>query len=262
MIEINNLHKSFGQKKVLDGVTLTIPDGETMCIIGKSGCGKSVLLKHIVGLLTPDQGFVNVDGKTVANLSYKEIFDLRLKMGFVFQGSALFDSSTVYENVVIGLYEHGQRDEKKLEQEAIRVLSAVGLLPEINGASTSEFDKEWSILKNKKPSDLSGGMKKRVGVARALVGQPSYIFYDEPTTGLHFADVENLLKALFQLRDQGNTILVIEHQLDVIKMADYLIDLGPEGGDGGGRVVATGTPEEVAAQPDSYTGLSLKKVIS
>ena len=247
MIEINNLHKSFGQKKVLDGVTLTIPDGETMCIIGKSGCGKSVLLKHIVGLLTPDQGFVNVDGKTVANLSYKEIFDLRLKMGFVFQGSALFDSSTVYANVVIGLYEHGQRDEKKLEQEAIRVLSAVGLLPEINGASTSEFDKEWSILKNKKPSDLSGGMKKRVGVARALVGQPSYIFYDEPTTGLDPVTSEQIDGLIAHLSRKLNvTSLVITHDMfSVFRIANTVGMLD------NGKVHFTGTPEDMKLSNDS-----------
>jgi phospholipid/cholesterol/gamma-HCH transport system ATP-binding protein len=130
MIEINNLYKSFGQKNVLNGVSMNIPNGSTMCIIGRSGCGKSVLLKHIVGLLEPDNGSVKVDDKEISFLSNSELFELRRRIGFVFQGSALFDSYNVFENIVIGLYEHGLRDNGKLEEEAIRVLSAVGLLPE------------------------------------------------------------------------------------------------------------------------------------
>ncbi|HOK15181.1 MAG TPA: ATP-binding cassette domain-containing protein, partial [Candidatus Kapabacteria bacterium] len=183
MININNIHKSFGPKTVLRGINIDIPDNDILCIIGKSGCGKSVLIKIIVGLLEPDLGTVSIDGNIVSQLDRKSLYKLRRKFGFVFQSAALFDSLTVFENIVLGLYEHGQRDIYYLEQEAIRVLKAVGLLPQTDENDAS-FINEWKILKDKLPSDLSGGMKKRVGVARALVGNPEYIFYDEPTTGL------------------------------------------------------------------------------
>jgi len=220
MIEIKNLHKSFGEKPVLNGVNLTIPNGSAKCIIGKSGCGKSVLLKHIVGLLEPDKGDVFVDGKKVSELDNGELFELRKQIGFVFQGSALFDSLNVYENVVLGLYEHGKRDDKMLEQEAIRVISAVGLLPE--NSANNDFDKEWQILKHKKPADLSGGMRKRVGVARALVGNPKYIFYDEPTTGLDPVNSEQIDDLIADLSKKLNvTSIVITHDMfSVFKIAD------------------------------------------
>mgnify|MGYP005855482427 CR=1 FL=1 len=222
MIQIRNLHKSFGEKKVLKGVSLTIPDGSAKCIIGKSGCGKSVLLKHIVGLLEPDEGEVLVDGKKVQDMENGEIFEIRKQMGFVFQGSALFDSLNVFENVILGLYEHGSRDEIFLENEAIRVLTAVGLLPEINGDSKEDFEKEWQILKVKKPADLSGGMRKRVGVARALVGNPNYIFYDEPTTGLDPVTSEQIDRLIAKLSKKLKvTSIVITHDMfSVFRIAD------------------------------------------
>ena len=222
MIQIQKLCKSFGSKIVLQGVDLTISDGATMCIIGKSGCGKSVLLKHIVGLLEADSGQVIFDGKEIGKLSQNEIFDLRTKVGYVFQGSALFDSMNVYENVVIGLFEHGQRDETKLSSEAIRVLSAVGLLPDIDDFNTEFFRNEWNVLKYKKPSDLSGGMRKRVGVARALAGNPKYVFYDEPTTGLDPVTSEQIDDLIFQLAQKFRvTSLVITHDMfSVLKIAD------------------------------------------
>jgi phospholipid/cholesterol/gamma-HCH transport system ATP-binding protein len=222
VIEIKNLHKSFGLNKVLDGVSLTIPDGSTTCIIGKSGCGKSVLLKHIVGLLEPDEGEVLVDSKRVQDLTNGDLFDMRQQMGFVFQGAALFDSLTVFENVVIGLYEHGNRDFNILEKEAVRTLSAVGLLPEIN--NSDDFDKEWAILKYKKPSDLSGGMRKRVGVARALVGSPRYIFYDEPTTGLDPVTSEQIDLLIDRLAKKLSvTSIIITHDMfSVFRIADNI----------------------------------------
>lgn len=222
MIKIRNLYKSFGEKTVLKGVSLTIPDGSAKCIIGKSGCGKSVLLKHIVGLLEPDEGEVLVDGKRVQDMENGEIFEMRKQMGFVFQGSALFDSLNVFENVVLGLYEHGNRNEKVLEDEAVRVLSAVGLLPELNGKRKVDFEKEWQILKYKKPADLSGGMRKRVGVARALVGSPRYIFYDEPTTGLDPVTSEQIDKLIADLSKKLRvTSIVITHDMfSVFRIAD------------------------------------------
>ena len=246
MIEIRNLHKSFGQKKVLDGVNLTIPNGQTMCIIGKSGCGKSVLLKHIVGLLYPDEGSVFVDNKEIGKMNVKDLFDLRLKMGFVFQGSALFDSYTVYENVIIGLYERGIKDDKILTGEALRVLSAVGLIPEQNGTNGNHFDKEWAILKDKKPSDLSGGMKKRVGVARALVGNPEYVFYDEPTTGLDPVTSEQIDKMIFNLSEKLKvTSIVITHDMfSVFQVANKVAMLND------GHVQFEGLPADLNKSED------------
>ncbi len=141
MILLKDVHKSFGPKHVLQGINLAIPNGKITCIIGKSGCGKSVLLKHIVGLLTQDQGEVQIDGHSVASMTQKELFDIRRNIGYVFQGAALFDSMTVYENVIIGLYEHGERDMDLLNSEARRVLSAVGLLPDISESGTMHFEK-------------------------------------------------------------------------------------------------------------------------
>jgi len=175
MIELRGLRKAFGSKVVLSGVDLVIPNGKTTCIIGRSGCGKSVLLKHIVGLLDGDSGTVTIDGNDVSKLTRKQLFDLRQRIGYVFQGAALFDSLTVFENVVIGLVEHGETDNAVLDAEGRRVLAAVGLVPDPTTVDAATFEREYAILAAKKPSDLSGGMKKRVGVARALVGKPTYI---------------------------------------------------------------------------------------
>ena len=219
MIKIRNLYKSFGKKKVLNGVNLNITDGKITCIIGKSGCGKSVLLKHIVGLLDADEGDVEIDGKLINSLSIKEIFNIRKRIGYVFQSAALFDSYNIYENIIIGLYEHGEKDQIILEKEAQKVLSAVGLLPEETDAN---FETEWQTLKEKKPSDLSGGMRKRVGVARALVGDPQYIFYDEPTTGLDPINSEQIDDLINDLSDKFNiTSIVITHDMfSVYRIAD------------------------------------------
>lgn len=240
MIEVKDLHKSFGKKKVLNGISLVIPDGVTYCIIGRSGCGKSVLIKNIVGLLEPDQGEVIIDGLNIHKLGNEELLKIREKFGFVFQGSALFDSYTVYENVVMGLYERGIRDEKILSAEAKKALTAVGLLPRPETVSKEEFDREWKTLKGKMPADLSGGMKKRVGVARALVGNPSYIFYDEPTTGLDpvtSEQVDNLIAEL--AKELSVTSIIITHDLfSVFKIADFIAMLND------GNLVFNGTVDE------------------
>ena len=247
MIEIQNLHKSFGPKTVLSGVNMTLPAGSTSCIIGKSGCGKSVLLKHIVGLLEPDEGRVLVESEEVGKMNQKQLFKLRRKMGFVFQGAALFDSYSVYENVIISLFEHGQKDINVLEKEAVRVLSSVGLLPEITSVSEQSFQKEWKILKDKKPSDLSGGMRKRVGVARALVGEPKYILYDEPTTGLDPVNSEQIDALIAELAKKLSvTSIVITHDMfSVFRIADYVAMLES------GTVHFEGTPSELRNSQDS-----------
>lgn len=241
MIEIKDLYKSFGSKSVLNGINLLIPENKTTCVIGKSGCGKSVLLKHIVGLLTPDKGSVLVDGMEVMKLRKEQLFEMRKLMGFVFQGSALFDSYNVFENVVIGLFEHGIRDEIRLTAEAKKALAAVGLLPETNGSETNEFIKEWNNLKEKKPADLSGGMRKRVGVARALVGEKKYIFYDEPTTGLDPVTSEQIDNLIFELSKKYKiTSLVITHDMfSVNRIADKVAMID------GGRLAFEGSPSEL-----------------
>lgn len=247
MIEIRGLYKAFGAKQVLSGVDLTINAGETMCVIGRSGCGKSVLLKHIVGLLEPDDGTVFVDGKEVRRLRGKELFDLRRGVGYVFQGAALFDSMTVWENVVLSLYEHGERRTDVLDKEARRVLAAVGLLPDEATAESSDFEKEYAILRDKKPSDLSGGMRKRVGVARALVGSPQYILYDEPTTGLDPITSEQIDNLILELSQKLSvTSIVITHDMfSVYKVARTVALLEQ------GIVRFFGTADELRASDDS-----------
>lgn len=222
MIKIQGIKKSFGEKKVLLGIDLNIEQGKISCIIGKSGCGKSVLLKNIVGLLNPDEGEIVVDNINISDLDQKGLFELRSKMGYVFQGAALFDSMSVYENTVIKLTEHGETDQVYLEKEAQKVLSAVGLLPYSEDVSNEVFDKEWEIIKNKRPSDLSGGMKKRVAVARALVGNPEYVFYDEPTTGLDPVTSEQIDDLIKDLADEFKiTSVVITHDMfSVYRIAD------------------------------------------
>ncbi|MDD2927749.1 MAG: ATP-binding cassette domain-containing protein, partial [Candidatus Omnitrophica bacterium] len=168
MIEISGLHKALGGHKVLNGVHLKIDKGITCVIIGRSGCGKSVLLKHIVGILKPEKGKVVIGGREVGALNEKELDALRLKIGMVFQGGALFDSMTVGENVGFGLIEHDHIPQRKLLERIEESLALVGL----HG------------IANLMPSELSGGMRKRVALARAICIKPEIILYDEPTTGV------------------------------------------------------------------------------
>jgi len=215
MIEIKNLHKSFGSKKVLSGVDLNIHDGETIVIIGRSGCGKSVLLKHIVGLLSPDEGFVKVEGKIISELSEKELYEVRRNFGFLFQGAALFDSMTVGENVALPLVEANIKTSEneiiKLVEEKLELVGLSGIL-------------------NLKPSELSGGMKKRVGLARALITNPNYILYDEPTTGLDpiMSDsIDNLIKELAEKLKV--TSIVVTHDMFSVKNVAHKVAMMHEG---------------------------------
>ncbi len=231
MITISNLKKSFREKRVLQGVSLDIRTGETMVVIGRSGCGKSVLLKHIVGLLMPDEGEVAVDGQIISRLSEKDLYALRLKFGLLFQGAALFDSMSVGENVGIALRENRQMSEKDIAKTVAEKLEMVGL----------------PNIERLKPSELSGGMRKRVGLARALATNPSYIFYDEPTTGLDpiMSDsIDTLIRDLAkQLRV---TSVVVTHDMQsVYKVADRVAMMHD------GKVYFLGTPDELAATKDS-----------
>lgn len=215
MIEIENLYKSFNDKKVLRGVNLTISRGETIAIIGRSGCGKSVLLKHIVGLLEPDSGLVKVEGLVIKDLDKKELYAVRRKFGFLFQGAALFDSMTVEENVALPLVESEEKyPADKITSIVAEKLELVGL------ANTQKL----------KPSELSGGMKKRVGLARALVTNPQYILYDEPTTGLDpvMSDsIDELIRDLSRKLDV--TSIVVTHDMFSVKKTSDRIAMMHDG---------------------------------
>jgi phospholipid/cholesterol/gamma-HCH transport system ATP-binding protein len=203
MIKINNLHKSFGKNNVLRGINLTIETGETIVIIGKSGCGKSVLLKHIVGLIMPDSGFIKVEDQTVNELNIKDLYKLRKNFGFLFQGAALFDSMTVEENISLALVES---DNGFSSQEIEKMVSEKLELVELPGTQ------------NLKPAELSGGMKKRVGLARALITNPDYILYDEPTTGLDPIMADSIDILIKDLTEKLNvTSIVVTHDMYSVK---------------------------------------------
>jgi len=208
-IDIKNLHKAFGQKVVLDGLDLDIREGESMVIIGGSGTGKSVLLKNILGLLTPDQGSITVDGKDVIGMGWSERETILRKFGMLFQNAALFDSLLVWENVAFGLIEGRGMARDEARDIAIAKLAAVGLGPKVG------------MLE---PSELSGGMRKRVGLARAIATDPEIIFFDEPTTGLDpiMGDVINDL-IVDCVKDLGATTLSITHDMaSARKIADRI----------------------------------------
>ena len=198
MIRLTNVHKAFGPKKVLTGFTLDIEEGETMVVIGYSGTGKSVAIKHIVGLLEPDQGEVWVDGKSVPTLARKELYELRSHIGYVFQFAALFDSYSIGENVAMGLRKQGLLTPAEIDVRVREALEIVDL-PDV----ASRF-----------PAELSGGMRKRVGIARAVALRPKYMLYDEPTTGLDPVTSATIDELMIRMREKlGVTSVVITHDM-------------------------------------------------
>lgn len=231
MIDIINLHKNFGSKKVLDGINLKINAGETIVIIGRSGSGKSVLIKHIVGLLFPDEGFVKVENQRVDELNEAELYNLRRKFGFLFQGSALFDSMTVEENVSLPLVESSNGYTKSQIKSIVNEkLELVGL-PDVH---------------NLKPAELSGGMKKRVGLARALVTDPDYILYDEPTTGLDpiMSDsIDNLIRDL-STKLKVTSVVVTHDMYSVKNVADKVAMVH------NGKIYFVGKPQDLINSKD------------
>jgi len=231
MIEIVNLHKSFGNKEVLKGASLTIEVGETSVIIGKSGSGKSVLLKNIVGLLSPDEGYVKVGGQLVDKNDQKKLYEIRRKFGYLFQGAALFDSMTVAENVGLPLVENENHfSTSQLNEKIEKVLSLVDL------PGTEEL----------KPSELSGGMKKRVGLARALITDPEYILYDEPTTGLDPIMSDSIDDLIKHLAEQLNvTSIVVTHDMFSVKNVADKIAMMHEG-----KIYFEGTPDQLINSED------------
>ena len=225
MIEIKNLSKSFDDHKVLDRVNLFIPTGQTMVIIGRSGCGKSVLLKHIIGLMKPDEGSVSIDGVDVTQLSGQSLDKLRLKFGMLFQGAALFDSMTVEGNVGFPLREHTTMTSPAIRQRVQECLQLVGL----------------AQVDDLMPSELSGGMRKRVGLARAIAMNPEIILYDEPTTGIDpiMGDIINDLIIALRDRLKATSVVVTHDMRSAYKVADRIAMLY------NGSIVDTGSPSAI-----------------
>jgi phospholipid/cholesterol/gamma-HCH transport system ATP-binding protein len=226
MILLRDVHKRFGSQVVLDGVNLDVQEGETLALLGPSGTGKSVLLKHIIGLIRPDSGLVVVDDHDVGKLRRKELAALRSRIGYVFQNGALFDSMSVFENVRLGITDEEKfRDEDYARERVAGCLKLVNLAPEVM---------------EKYPAELSGGMRKRVGIARAIAGSPKYLLYDEPTSGLDpvNADViDGLVKRLDN--ELGVTSVMVTHDVrGAFRTADRLALLT------GGKIVQQGTQEE------------------
>jgi phospholipid/cholesterol/gamma-HCH transport system ATP-binding protein len=230
MIEIIDLHKKFAGKIVLNGVNLTINTGETLTIIGRSGEGKSVLLKHIIGLLRPNRGAVLIDGEDITTAGQSRLFELRRQFGMLFQGAALFDSMTVEENIGLGLREHSGLPESKIKSIIEDKLAQVGL-PNIGA---------------KKPAELSGGMKKRVGLARAIAMSPRFVLYDEPTTGLDpiMADAINGLIIHLQNTLTITSIAVTHDMVSAYKISDRIAMLHD------GKIIFCGSPEELKGSDD------------
>lgn len=230
MIRIEELHKSFGGQAVLDGITLHIPRGEIFVIMGGSGEGKTVLLKHIIGLLLPDRGGVFVDEVDICRLSRAELRGVRKKFGMLFQGAALFDSMSVGDNVAFPLREHTRLKEPEVRARVKARLAEVGL----HG------------VEHKFPSELSGGMSKRVGLARALALEPEIVLFDEPTTGLDpiMSDVINQLILDTQKRHRITFVIISHDVKGAFQMADRIAMLHK------GRVVGQGTPAQMREDPN------------
>ncbi len=236
MIEVVDLWKSYGDNHVLRGITLTIPDGTTCVVLGGSGSGKTVLLKHVIGLTKPDRGSVRVNGIEISALGGKELTEARRMFGMVFQGAALFDSMTVLENVAFPLTEtpgHARLSAEEVRAKAVEKLKVVDLGDEV-------LDR-W-------PSELSGGMRKRVALARALVSDPQVVLYDEPTTGLDPITTNYVDSMILNAKKRlGITSMVISHDIaSAFRVADRLAVLYD------GHLAAEGTPEEVRRSKDPF----------
>jgi len=229
-IVIEGVWKRLGAKEVLRGLDLTVAEGESVVIIGRSGTGKSVLLKHVVGLIDPDRGTVRVDGQDVPALSVKELLDLRKRMGMLFQGGALFDSLSIAENVGLPLREHTRIAETQVDLLVHEKLHLVGL----EGVETM------------RPSSLSGGMKKRAALARALALNPKIMLYDEPTTGLDPITADLINRLIRRLQERlGITSIAVTHDMrSAYHIADRIAMLHE------GRIHAIGTPTEIQASAD------------
>ncbi len=230
MIEIIDLHKSFGNHHVLKGLDLKIEKGESMVVIGGSGSGKSVLLKHIIGILKPDRGKILIDGIDITKLNERELYEIRKKFGMLFQMAALFDSLTVWENVGFALSRQKKMKDEDIRRIASEKLRLVGLVN----------------VEDLMPSELSGGMKKRVGLARAIAHEPEILLYDEPTTGLDpiMADAINDLIVEMKNRLSVTSVAITHDMNSAYKIADRIAMLYD------GRIIGTGSPEEIKNTTD------------
>lgn len=225
MIEIKDVHKDFRGQKVLRGVNLTINTGETMVVIGRSGCGKSVLLKHIIGLMKPDSGHIYIDKEDIATMDDKQLMALRMRFGMLFQGSALFDSLSVGENVAFSILEHTDLDPVVIKNKIENCLSLVGL----------------QGIEALMPSQLSGGMRKRVGLARAICVDPQIVLYDEPTTGIDPIMGDAINDLIKDLHDKLKiTSIAVTHDMtSAYKIADRIAMLYE------GKIIEVGTPDAI-----------------
>lgn len=227
MISLRGVTKRFGTQTVLNGVDFEVADGETVALLGPSGTGKSVLLKHIIGLIKPDSGSIVVDGKDVSHLDRKALAEFRQSIGYVFQNGALFDSDNVFENVRLGIVDESKfKDLDYATERVTQVIKLVNLQPE--------------VVLTKYPAELSGGMRKRVGIARAIAGNPKYLLYDEPTSGLDPVNadiIDGLVKRLDE--ELGVTSVMVTHDVrGAFRVANRLALLSE------GKIVMQGTPQE------------------
>ncbi len=239
-IKTTELVKQYKKITAVDKLDLEIHEGELFSLLGVNGAGKTTTIKILSCLTQPTAGDAFVGGYDVT----KESKQVKRLISVSPQETAIASGLSVKENLEFICGIHGFSKEK-------------------TSAKIAELSEQFALkdVLNRKAGKLSGGWKRRVSIAMALISEPKILFLDEPTTGLHFADVHKLTEILHRLADGGNTVVVIEHNLDVIKRADHIIDLGPEGGNEGGRIVTTGTPEEVAKVKKSYTGQFLKGVL-
>jgi phospholipid/cholesterol/gamma-HCH transport system ATP-binding protein len=230
MIEVRDLRKSFGTQLILDGVSFQIDAGESVVIIGRSGGGKSVLLKHLIGLLQPDSGSVLIDGENIGAMNERTLLRVRRKFGMVFQGAALFDSMTVAENVAFGLRRHEHLTEAEIAKRVAKALDLVDL-PGTEG---------------KNPAELSGGMRKRVGFARAIIYEPQIVLYDEPTTGLDPIVSDSIDKLMMRVRDhlQVTSVVVTHDMRSARRVGNHVMMLHER------KIYANCTPESLFASPD------------
>lgn len=230
MIEVRDLKKSFGAQKVLDGVSFRIEPGESVVIIGGSGCGKSVLLKHLIGLIRPDAGEVFIDEEKINSLDERRLLSVRRKFGMLFQSAALFDSMNVAENIGFLLRREGGLSEKEIAERIEDVLEMV----------------ELPGIQHKKPSELSGGMRKRVGLARAIIYKPEIVLYDEPTTGLDPVVSDSIDQLIIRVRERLKiTTVVVTHDTRSMRRVGQRILMMRAG-----RIYAAGPPEEIFASKD------------
>ncbi len=225
IIELRDVHTAFNGQKVHSGINLCIKEGEIMSLIGSSGVGKSVLLKELIGILKPDKGEILVMGRNIVPLKEEELIKIRRNIGILFQGSALFDSLTVYENIAYPLREHTKLKEKEIEEKVREKLGLVGL----------------EGVEQKLPDELSGGMKKRVGLARAIAIEPKIILYDEPTTGIDPITAEKINELILSLQNKlGTTTIVVTHDLHCVKKVTNRLAMLSEG-----KIITEGTWDDL-----------------